>query len=111
MGAGEKNRRDQEFFRGCLLGGAVGDALGYAVEFDKLNGIKAKYGPRGINKLPKPALISDDTQMTMFTAEGLLRISSRWHDRGICGRISGKRRMAGQVPGVVGGLCRFWSYL
>ncbi|NLN88291.1 MAG: ADP-ribosylglycohydrolase family protein [Syntrophomonadaceae bacterium] len=81
MGEGEKNRRDQEFFRGCLLGGAVGDALGYAVEFTSLNAIKTKYGPQGINKLPQPAFISDDTQMTMFTGEGLLRAGNRDRDQ------------------------------
>ena len=62
--------------RGCLVGGAVGDALGYAVEFDSLSGILNEYGPSGITAY-KPdskgiARFSDDTQMTLFTAEGLL---------------------------------------
>ena len=26
-------KRDKEFFRGCLIGGAIGDALGWPVEF------------------------------------------------------------------------------
>jgi ADP-ribosylglycohydrolase len=30
-------KRDKDHFRGCLLGGAVGDALGWPVEFLKLN--------------------------------------------------------------------------
>lgn len=32
-------KRDKEYFRGCLLGGAIGDVVG-AVEFLKLNEIK-----------------------------------------------------------------------
>lgn len=78
------SKRDRDHFRGCLLGGALGDALGYAVEFMRLEEIKQRYGPPGINILPQPALISDDTQMTMFTAEGLLRAKVRGNERGIC---------------------------
>lgn len=36
---------------GCLLGGAVGDALGYPVEFIRENAIREKYGPQGIQTL------------------------------------------------------------
>lgn len=65
-------------FAGCLLGGALGDALGYPVEFERPGDrIVARFGgappaelPRG--KLPA-AFVSDDTQMTLFTAEGLVR--------------------------------------
>lgn len=62
--------------RGCLIGGAAGDALGYAVEFSSLKDILKEYGPAGITAY-KPdakgiARFSDDTQMTLFTAEGLL---------------------------------------
>lgn len=62
--------------RGCLVGGAAGDALGYAVEFSSLNSIIKKYGMSGISDYEldstKTARFSDDTQMTLFTAEGLL---------------------------------------
>lgn len=62
--------------RGCLVGGAAGDALGYAVEFSSLNGIINKYGDSGIKSYDLDASgtarFSDDTQMTLFTAEGLL---------------------------------------
>ena len=69
------NAKDR--IRGCLIGGAAGDALGYAVEFDSLDGIYDVYGSEGIRKYEidfhsKKALISDDTQMTMFTAAGIL---------------------------------------
>ena len=40
------DKRDK--FRGCLIGGAVGDALGYAVEFSSENEIFSKYGKSGI---------------------------------------------------------------
>ena len=62
---------------GCLLGGAVGDALGWPVEFMTLEEIRKKYGPEGIcdfsEALGGVGAITDDTQMTLFTAEGLLR--------------------------------------
>lgn len=64
-------------FLGCLLGGAVGDALGAPVEFMSRQEILRRFGPRGITQYA-PAYgglgtITDDTQMTLFTAEGLLR--------------------------------------
>lgn len=65
----------QDKFRGCLIGGAVGDALGYAVEFMSKDDIFKKYGKLGISDYElsgETALISDDTQMTMFTAAALI---------------------------------------
>lgn len=65
-------------YLGCLIGGAVGDALGYPVEFSTYNQILARYGDGGIRDYSLTggiALISDDTQMTLFTAEGLLMLS------------------------------------
>jgi ADP-ribosylglycohydrolase len=63
--------------RGCLLAGAVGDALGAPVEFDSLAAIRARYGPDGVTGLDRAygvlGAVTDDTQMTLFTAEGLLR--------------------------------------
>lgn len=62
--------------RGSLVGGAVGDALGYAVEFSPLYEIQNKYGEKGIVEYELNtkgvAEFSDDTQMSLFTAEGLL---------------------------------------
>jgi ADP-ribosylglycohydrolase len=81
-------KRSKEYFRGCLLGGAIGDALGWPVEFLKLNEIKKKYGEDGITDLVAgingKAEITDDTQMTLFTAEGLLRAENRGRKKGIC---------------------------
>lgn len=55
-----------------LLGLALGDALGYPTEFDRLPFIKQQYGEKGIQEPPNPALFSDDTQMTIALTEGLL---------------------------------------
>jgi ADP-ribosylglycohydrolase len=64
-------------FRGCLIGGAVGDALGAPVEFMSLAEIRAQFGRAGITELTtafdRKGAITDDTQMSLFTAEGLLR--------------------------------------
>lgn len=45
---GHKVMRDIDKFRGCLIGGDAGDALGYAVEFLIEKQIFIKYGPKGI---------------------------------------------------------------
>ncbi len=71
------SRLTQDHFSGCLLGGALGDALGYPVEFLSLAAIRQRFGESGItdlviDTLQKVALISDDTQMTLFTADGIL---------------------------------------
>jgi ADP-ribosylglycohydrolase len=65
----------RERMRGCLLGGAAGDALGAPVEFLRLAEIRARFGPQGIRDFApaygRVGAITDDTQMTLFTAEGL----------------------------------------
>lgn len=73
-------------FRGCLIGGAVGDALGYAVEFSSEEQIFAQYDKSGITEYDLQdgkAIVSDDTQMTMFTATALLNGITRSRMRGI----------------------------
>ena len=69
-------KKSKEYFRGCLLGGAIGDALGWPVEFLDDSEIKMKYGEKGVTDLiigkNGRAEITDDTQMTLFTGEGLL---------------------------------------
>ncbi|MCZ9312945.1 MAG: ADP-ribosylglycohydrolase family protein [Methanocorpusculum sp.] len=63
---------------GSLLGGAIGDALGYPVKFTSLDDIERKYGTAGLPAclVPNPhtgfACFSDATQLTLFTAEGLI---------------------------------------
>ena len=76
---------------GCMVGGAVGDALGYPVEFYPWSQIRRQFGKSGISsyQLDKRGLapISDDTQMSLFTASGILLGMTRGHMRGIMGRI------------------------
>jgi ADP-ribosyl-[dinitrogen reductase] hydrolase len=59
----------------CLLGGAIGDALGYRVEFETLAMIRRKHGEEGIRLAAAGGVleVSDDTQMSLFTLEGQLR--------------------------------------
>ena len=53
--------------RGSMIGGAIGDALGYQIEFDR------DVEPRAVTQFTDGVgIISDDTQMTLFTACGLL---------------------------------------
>lgn len=78
--------RSLDKFKGCLVGGAVGDALGFAVEFLNIEQIKKFHGEKGITEYELSdgkALISDDTQMTLYTANGLLLCATRSRMRGI----------------------------
>jgi ADP-ribosylglycohydrolase len=68
-------------FIGCLLGGAIGDALGWPIEFDTTSGLTRRLGPQPPVDLARDgataAEITDDTQMTLFTAEALIRDRQR----------------------------------
>ena len=60
---------------GCILAGGCGDALGYPVEHKKWTAILDMYGPSGICNMETKngvAVITDDTQMTIYTAQGLI---------------------------------------
>jgi ADP-ribosylglycohydrolase len=65
-------------FRGALLGGASGDALGAAVEFMQRTEILGWFGPAGIRDFApvdgRLGTITDDTQLTLFCAEAILRV-------------------------------------
>ncbi|RGD60144.1 ADP-ribosylglycohydrolase family protein [Kitasatospora xanthocidica] len=96
--AAESGYRDR--VRGTLLGGAIGDALGWPVEFQQLHQIQDRYGPQGVTTLPAgsgPVEVTDDTQMTLFTAEGLIR-----------GFVRGWTGGGGSVPEAVHGAYRRW---
>ena len=85
--------------RGCLLGGAVGDALGYPIEFSTLDRIRATHGERGVTGYVPGAhgvvgRISDDTQMTLFTVEALVQAHAREREKGIGGGWSVLLRQA-----------------
>ena len=72
---------------GCLLGGAIGDALGAPIEFDSISEIRSQFGLNGLTHFApaygRTGAITDDTQMTLFSAEGLIRAQARWADRGL----------------------------
>ncbi|MGW2251896.1 ADP-ribosylglycohydrolase family protein [Kitasatospora sp. NPDC001660] len=98
--AADSGHRDR--VRGTLLGGAIGDALGWPVEFLQLYQIRDKHGPDGVTGLPPAARpgtveVTDDTQMTLFTAEGLIR-----------GFVRGWSGGGGSVPEAVHGAYRRW---
>lgn len=63
--------------RGCILGGAIGDALGYQIEFVK--NVKEKQ----VTRFNGTGIISDDTQMTLFTANALIWDATRGAAKGI----------------------------
>ncbi|MGC9537814.1 ADP-ribosylglycohydrolase family protein [Streptomyces sp. UG1] len=56
---------------GSLLGLALGDALGFPTEFNDVPSILAKCGPWREMELPTPAIVTDDTQMTLALGKGL----------------------------------------
>ena len=68
-------------YRGCLLGGAVGDALGYPIELVTGAQIERRFGRAAPGALcfdgAERARVSDDTQLALFTAEGLIRAQRR----------------------------------
>ena len=82
--------RTKDRIRGSMMAGAAGDALGYTVEFMSRRSIIAQYGSKGITKFDLSsdgkALVSDDTQMTLFTACGMLMGVTRGYMRGIGGQ-------------------------
>lgn len=87
----KQTERNRDKALGCLVGGAAGDALGYAIEFEQWPYIRSTYGDKGITRYELSsngkAIISDDTQMTLFTASGILLGMTRGAMRGIMGRI------------------------
>ena len=97
------DQRVRSLYRGCLLGGAAGDALGAPVEFMSESQIKQRFGERGIEEFVpaygRLGAITDDTQMTLFTAEGILRAQVRGSQRGIC-----------YPPSVIARACLRWLH-
>jgi ADP-ribosylglycohydrolase len=97
------DRHRQDLYRGCLQGGAVGDAIGAPVEFLRRSEILERFGAHGVVEL-HPAYgrlgaITDDTQMMLFTAEGLMRGFVRSQLKGIC-----------SLPSVVAHAYARWLY-
>lgn len=82
---------DPDRILGCLLAGAVGDALGAPVEGLSLAAIRERHGPYGVAGYTgrTPGAISDETQLTLFTAQALAQASVRARARGIGGATLG----------------------
>jgi len=62
-------------YRGCLLGMAIGDAMGYPVDTKSIGQIRSDYGPNGIlgyDLVNGYADITSHTQLAAFSANGLL---------------------------------------
>jgi ADP-ribosylglycohydrolase len=66
---------------GTLVGLALGDALGFPTEFNDVSSILAKCGPWREMELRTPAIVSDDTQMTLALGRGMRTAM----DRGVLG--------------------------
>ncbi|PRH77575.1 hypothetical protein C6N75_19560 [Streptomyces solincola] len=62
---------------GALTGLALGDALGFPTEFSDLPMIFRKVGPWREMALPTPAIVTDDTQMTLAVARALRTAQAR----------------------------------
>ncbi len=59
-------------YLGCMVGAALGDALGKLTEFIEYESIRHHFGPEGITEPPPQALYTDDTQLAMATARALV---------------------------------------
>ena len=66
----------QQYYRGCLLGLAVGDAMGYTVDDKAWEQIQENYGPNGLLgydlKQSEYAQVTSYTQIAAFLCNGLL---------------------------------------
>lgn len=72
---------------GSLIGGAIGDALGYQIEFKK------NLHEKEVTQYKDDKdIISDDTQMTLFTANDLLWRETRETMGGYCSITIWKKR-------------------
>ena len=69
----------QSAHRGCLLGLAVGDAMGYAVDSKSWAEIQEDYGPNGLlgyDLVNGYADVTSYTQIAAFTCNGLLLVKA-----------------------------------
>jgi ADP-ribosylglycohydrolase len=69
---------EQQQARAIIYGLALGDALGWPIEFLSMQKINIIYGPDGIKEPPNPALVTDDTQTTLAITEALIDVGE--HD-------------------------------
>lgn len=69
-------------YEGCIVGLAVGDALGFPTEFMGLKEIRARWGDAGVTDFEtcgrhRAGAYSDDTQMSLAVARALLTAGDR----------------------------------
>ena len=69
---------------GCLVGGAVGDALGALDSSASGRQISAALGLHGVTEDPSPVHFTDNTQMVLFTCQALIRATLELEAVGIC---------------------------
>ncbi len=103
-------RQDQ--FTGSIVGLAVGDALGFPAEFRSREQMLLEFGSKGITDFvtESPHLYTDDTQMSIAVARGLLDVGDknldtlmteigrqfvRWSESADNNRAPGRACMAG----------------
>jgi ADP-ribosylglycohydrolase len=93
--------------RGCLLGGSLGDQLGYPVTAASREGIRIRFGSeglRGFDQLPEGARMSGTTQLALYTLDALVE-ALEWANSGTaadetaCLWLSYLRWYAGQEGG------------
>ena len=70
-------------FVACLLGGAIGEMIGGPFDRLPLAVMRARVGG-DVTGPTATSRIGDDTQLTLFTVEGIMRAEMRWLDRGLC---------------------------
>jgi ADP-ribosylglycohydrolase len=68
-----------ERYEGAIVGLAIGDALGFPVEFIGADEIRRRFGPQGVTDFAPPrshppGTYTDDTQMSLAVAEALIRV-------------------------------------
>ncbi|MFH1421125.1 MAG: ADP-ribosylglycohydrolase family protein [Planctomycetota bacterium] len=74
------SRKDK--FSGCVLGLAIGDALGFPAEFLDIHQIYHKFGPEGVtdffsSRYHPQGTFTDDTQMSLAIANALITVGNR----------------------------------
>jgi ADP-ribosylglycohydrolase len=63
---------DEQRAQAIIYGVALGDALGWPIEFLPMQKINIIYGDSGIAEPPNPAQVTDETQTTIAIAEALI---------------------------------------
>ncbi len=86
------NKQTSEQFKACIIGGAVGDALGAPIESMTMDQVRSNFGDQGLTEYTKRyselGAITDNTQTVLFTTEGLILSRVRREYKGDQGVIA-----------------------